>query len=1016
MKKLLLLMFGIALACNSAAMALDIAISTQAGWWGQADADREMQEIVDNVTGANVELFTPGDQAALASWVADHTGDGVSDLLIMCGQFPDTIYGPGNTQADDSLAELFLDDGNTIINTGDYMFYVVNGAGTNATGGLQTMMDIPNIDMWDLGQPMVVTPEGQQFTPSLQDGTVTRPWHLDQLEGTDWEPELILRSDGANGADPAIIINKVTGGRLGTFIQVANADTDLRGEVISEWINNWYLKNVADPALAGKPVPETDTIDVSRDIDLSWKAGKFAVAHDVYIGTTWEDVNDATTPNSAAQTGTSFNPGRLELGQSYFWRVDEVNGAPDRTVFKGDIWTFEVEPVGYPITNVTATASSAQSAAMGPEKTVDGSGLNELDQHSTLGTDMWLSGVGDPTPSLQYEFDMVYKLHEMMVWNSNQLIEAFVGLGAKDVVIETSIDGAEWVVLEGATRFNQATGSADYTANTVIDFAGVMAKYVKITVNAGWGLMPQYGISEVRFSFIPTFVREPQPADGSTTDGVNVVLGWRAGREAATHEVYLGTDSTDLPLLDTVTDNSLDLSDQGLAYATTYFWTVKEVNEAETPAAHEGPVWSFTTPDFGTVDDFEQYDDTCNRIFFAWEDGLGHNGGTAIDNCDVPESNGNGGGSIVGNAQAPFAERTVVYLGSTQSLPFDYDNAFGDSYATLDIDGQDWTTSGIQTLGLAFRGETGNTGSLYIKINNTKISYDGPASDIGNATWMTWNIVLADTGANLGNVTSFEIGVDGANAAGKLYFDNIRLHPKIFAPSGTGLGIAISTQANWWGQAAADREVQEIMNNVPEASVKAFTASDQDALADWVIEHTGNGVANLLILCGQLPDTIYEPGNTQIDDSLIELFLDDGNTIINTGDWIFYVVNGAGTNAAGGLQTIMDIPGVTVAGEDNTAVVVTAEGQQLTPSLQDLATDRPFHLDTLEGDWEVELALAQNAAGTRADPVIVHNAVTGGRIGIFYQTASQDDDPRGEVISEWINNWYLDVVSGGGDG
>ncbi|MBW7990102.1 MAG: LamG domain-containing protein, partial [Planctomycetes bacterium] len=50
---------------------------------------------------------------------------------------------------------------------------------------------------------------------------------------------------------------------------------------------------------------------------------------------------------------------------------------------------------------------------------------------------------------------------------------------------------------------------------------------------------------------------------------------------------------------------------------------------------------------------------------------------------------------------------------------------------------------------------------------------------------------------------------------------------------------------------------------------------------------------------------------------------------------------------------------------------------------------------------------AQNDAGTRADAVIVANAATGGRLGIFYQTASQDDDPRGEVMSEWINNWYL---------
>ncbi len=163
--KNIVLVFVIAFAFSTTAMAIDIAISTQANWWSQSAADREMQEIVDNVTSVSVERFAANEQDALADWVADHTGDGVSDLLILCGAFPDTIYEPGHGQADDSLAELFLDDGNTIVNTGDYIFYVVNGAGTNATGGLETMMDIAGITMWDDDTPVVVTADGQDFTP-----------------------------------------------------------------------------------------------------------------------------------------------------------------------------------------------------------------------------------------------------------------------------------------------------------------------------------------------------------------------------------------------------------------------------------------------------------------------------------------------------------------------------------------------------------------------------------------------------------------------------------------------------------------------------------------------------------------------------------------------------------------------------------------------------------------------------------------------------------------------------------
>jgi hypothetical protein len=222
------------------------------------------------------------------------------------------------------------------------------------------------------------------------------------------------------------------------------------------------------------------------------------------------------------------------------------------------------------------------------------------------------------------------------------------------------------------------------------------------------------------------------------------------------------------------TGNSMTAS--GLNYSTTYFWSVTEVNNAEVVTSYAGDTWSFTTPDFGTVDDFEQYNDKCNRIFFAWADGLGHNGGEEVEDCDVPPSDGNGGGSIVGHATAPFAEKTIVNVDSRQSLPLEYDNAFGLSETTLTLAGQDWTASGVQTLSLFFYGLPGNSGQLYVKINNSKVVYAGDAADIALEQWQQWNIDLTPL-AGLQNVTSLTIGVDGASAAGMLYIDDIRLYP-----------------------------------------------------------------------------------------------------------------------------------------------------------------------------------------------------------------------------------------------
>jgi len=150
------------------------------------------------------------------------------------------------------------------------------------------------------------------------------------------------------------------------------------------------------------------------------------------------------------------------------------------------------------IDNITAKASSSHPK-MGPLNTIGAVGLNDMDQHSTQATEMWLSDMGDRSVWIQYEFDRAYRLHEMKVWNSNQLVESFIGLGAKEVSIKTSIDGKDWVQLLQVPQFAQATGKQDYTANTTVEFNGTMARYVEISISKGWGMIPQYGLSEVRF-------------------------------------------------------------------------------------------------------------------------------------------------------------------------------------------------------------------------------------------------------------------------------------------------------------------------------------------------------------------------------------------------------------------------------------------------------------------------------------------------------------------------------------
>ncbi len=202
-----------------------------------------------------------------------------------------------------------------------------------------------------------------------------------------------------------------TGNAAGDLYDTAARDTMVYYQIVmagdgamTSTVDDFGL---ATRELASTPNPEDAGVDVLRNVVLTWQPGEFAVTHNVYFGTSFGDVNAASADVLVGdgQDANSLDLGRLALGQTYYWRVDEVNGAPDKTIFKGNVWSFEVEPVAIPIENVTVTASSSNADDMGPANTINGIGLNELDQHSTEPTDMWLSGMGDPNPSIQYEFD-----------------------------------------------------------------------------------------------------------------------------------------------------------------------------------------------------------------------------------------------------------------------------------------------------------------------------------------------------------------------------------------------------------------------------------------------------------------------------------------------------------------------------------------------------------------------------------------------------------------------------------
>ncbi|MHC4174672.1 MAG: discoidin domain-containing protein, partial [Planctomycetota bacterium] len=402
------------------------------------------------------------------------------------------------------------------------------------------------------------------------------------------------------------------------------------------------------------------------------------------------------------------------------------------------------------------------------------SGLDERGLlHGSIGKDnMWLSSITGSQPTwIEFQFDKVYRLHEMWVWNSNGSLEPAIGLGFKDVSIEYSVNGTDYTTLGTTHEFARAPGAPDYAHNTIVNLSGVAAKYVRLTANSNWGgLLNQYGLSEVRFFYIPVWAREPSPDSGAEDVDLDVLLSWRAGREAVTHDVYLSTDEQAVingttPVA-TVTEASYGPLDLDLGQI--YYWRVDEANEAETPATWQGKLWNFTSQEYFVVDDFESYNDLdpgdpeSNRIFNVWVDGYG----IATN------------GSIVGYENPPFYEQTIVHSGR-QAMPLFYDNTGGAAYSEAERTfavAQNWTEAGAATLVLYFHGTEGNAGQLYVKVNGTKAVYGGDAGDIAKPQWNQWSIDLASLGVDLQNVTNLAIGIDGNGASGTLYVDDIRLY------------------------------------------------------------------------------------------------------------------------------------------------------------------------------------------------------------------------------------------------
>ncbi|MHC4189397.1 MAG: discoidin domain-containing protein, partial [Planctomycetota bacterium] len=713
------------------------------GWSGSGEGTRDALEA------KGYEILSA---VALKTWMDARITDGRASVVVFCRDaVPNTV---AESMSATCTLRKYLNAGGKIVWYADIPFYYMAPGVSRTTWGDAGAQALLGFDTASAPRDSY---DSVTFTTKGIEWGLTEKWQSRRPASASVaasENLTVLATDNAGNA-AAWVKHYVPGDTARGFVRFRDADSQANVDDIMR-VAEYGLMGAE--ALAVDPNPANKATDVPRDVVLSWAPGAFAAptnGHKVYLSENFNDVNDGI--GGITQSASSYAPPqRLDFETTYYWRVDEVNNVNPDSPWTGNVWSFTTELFAYPIdgNNITATASSTSQADMGPENTINGSGLDANDLHSVEPMDVWLSSAEPLGAWIQYEFDKIHKLYQMWVWNSNQTVEPLIGFGLKDVTIEYSTNGTDYMTLGTTHEFARAPGTAGYAHNTTIDFGGAAAKYVRLTAAGNWGgIMPQYGLSEVRFFHIPVHATEPYPDSGATDVPRDVVLGWRAGREAVTHDVYVSADEQAVidgtaPVA-TVAETrhgplALDLD-------TTHYWKVNEVNEAETTSTWESNIWSFTTTDHIVVDDFESYNDldpadpASKRIFNVW-----------IDGYDIPTN-----GSLVGYGIPPFCEQTIVH-GGKQSMPLSYSNTGGAASSEAELTltpAQDWTAAQVRTLAVHFHGTAGNTGQLYVKINGTKVAYDGQASNLALTGWQAWNIDLASSGASLQNVTKLAIGI-----------------------------------------------------------------------------------------------------------------------------------------------------------------------------------------------------------------------------------------------------------------
>ena len=308
--------------------------------------------ILGEGTGSNVTMDMSGGTANVYSVWVGNNGDGVLNMtggtMNISGEplYVSRFGGAGHVQLDggtintdnftmyDATASMDITVGTLIINgnvTGTISTYIGNGWIT-AFGGDSTINVVYNSSTTTVtAEPMI-----RAWSPNPEDGS----------GGVETDAELSwLAGDGAVSHDVYLGMTNPPG-----FMQNQPGTTYNPGTLSLNTTYYWRIDEVnggtvtgdvwsftvRDQTTAWNPDPVSGASGVASDAILSWSSGTQTVSHDVYFGTT----NPPAFIQNQPLGQESYNPpGDFIKGQTYYWKIDEVNGLD---TYEGIVWDFTV--------------------------------------------------------------------------------------------------------------------------------------------------------------------------------------------------------------------------------------------------------------------------------------------------------------------------------------------------------------------------------------------------------------------------------------------------------------------------------------------------------------------------------------------------------------------------------------------------------------------------------------------------------------------------------------------------